>query len=174
MIVKIQQHSLFGRSAFAAEAIRAGDTVICETPLLFASTEQCEVLERVFQALQQAALRQCGGFKYHPEIYWVACAEYVSFLQAPGDVQQQVLQDCHNQADAGMDSSCTLRQQHQIAHLLASISSEVAAALGADCQLAQRSRTANSNSKARVLNDPSDVQKVLLAFELSAHHTDAG
>jgi len=172
--VQIHEHPLFGRSAFAAQAIRAGDTVICETPLLFASTEQCKVLDCVFCALQQALL-QYSGLRYHPEIYWVACAQYVSFLQAPDDVQRQVLQECHNQADIGIDSSCTLRQQRQIAQLLASISSEVAVALADNAgHCTQGPQTAVADSAARVLTDPADIEKVLLAFELNAHHTDAG
>ncbi|KAF8069543.1 hypothetical protein HT031_001660 [Scenedesmus sp. PABB004] len=174
--VVVKDHPVFGRSAFAARDIKAGELVTCEPALL-----RYEADDKVLMGLMKQV---AAHIKAHPEEAgdatgidprdWnSACGFYLDFCRAPPDVQDAVLGDMFAAPEGdGVDGTAPVRRSAAQARVLAAL------APGVDKILAILAAVAASGAAAGAVppppprpapTDAAVVQRVLLAAELNVH-----
>eukprot|EP00882_Tetradesmus_deserticola_P004504 GHRQ01004750.1.p1 GENE.GHRQ01004750.1~~GHRQ01004750.1.p1 ORF type:complete len:187 (+),score=55.31 GHRQ01004750.1:481-1041(+) len=171
--VVLDQHSSFGRSAYAAHAGRAGDLVLCEQPLLSyglnsADSSLAELLQLVQQQLERpehaASSSTCEDGSWQQ-----ACAELLAFCRAPTETQDKVLNGMFNTPQGpGNESSAPVRRAALQSNILACMAAQIKAVLQAEGTWRDNSVT------QQVLASAADIQRMLLSFELNAHMTTDG
>jgi hypothetical protein len=171
--VVLSHHSSFGRSAYAAHAIKAGQLVLCEQPLIrycVADADPClaQLLQLVQQQLQQP--EHAASSDACEEGSWEqACVELLAFCRASTNTQQKVLNGMFNTPESsGDESSAPVRRTRLQSHLLASLTPQIQAVLQAD------DSWSGKGLAQQVLGSATELQRMLLSFELNAHMTDDG
>lgn len=171
--IVVRQHGSFGRSAYAAHAIKAGELVVCEYPLLYYSLGSFDAsLTQLLQLVQQQlqAPEHAASSSACDEASWQqACVELLAFCRAPTDTQKKVLNNMFNtpQGPGSCESAPVCRTGLQ-ARLIASLADAVKDLLCAEGSWREGSLA------AKVLGSADEMQRLLLSFELNAHMADDG
>jgi hypothetical protein len=171
--VVVRQHSSFGRSAYAAHTIKAGELVLCEYPLIHYRVGSTDAsLAQLLQLLQQqlpapehaASSSACDNGSWEQ-----ACVELLAFCRAPADIQAKVLKNMFNTPQGpGIEDSAPVRRTRLQATVLVSLADAMRALL-----CSEGSWRCDSLA-AQVLGSAAEMQRMLLSVELNAHMADDG
>lgn len=175
-LIVVKDHPAYGRSAYATQALKAGQLIINETPLLCIDSKDNKVLVGMLKQVQQYVnahpdIGHAASMIY-PEDWGTACGFWLAFCRASESVQQQVLQDMYNDPQGeGLDDTAPVRRTAVQAKVLAGMSPEVTKVLKIYAAVAAAGGAAAEVQPAS--SDPALIQKVLLATELNVHHMGA-
>jgi hypothetical protein len=171
--VALGHHSSFGRSAYAAHAIKAGDIVLCEQPLASYCVgtfdpSLAQLLQLVQQQLQHP--RHAASSGVCDDGSWEqACVELLAFCRASAHTQDKVLNGMFNTPqNAGEQESAPVRRTQLQSIILSSLATQIKAVLQAEGSWRDDALT------KQVLESAAELQRMLLSFELNAHMTDTG
>jgi hypothetical protein len=171
--VALGDHSSFGRSAYAANAIKAGELVLREQPLLSycvgsSDPSLAQLLQLVQQQLQQPE-HAASSAVWEDGSWEQACVELLAFCRAPPDTQNKVLNGMFNTPQSTVEQeSAPVRRSQLQSTIFASLATQMEAVLQAE------GSWRDDGLINQVLGSAADLQRMLLSFELNAHMTDTG
>jgi hypothetical protein len=171
--VALGHHSSFGRSAYAAHAIKAGELVLREQPLLSycvgsSDPSLAQLLQLVQQQLQQPE-HAASSAVWEDGSWEQACVELLAFCRASAHTQNKVLNGMFNTPQTIVEQeSAPVRRTQLQSIILTSLATRIEAVLQAE-----RSWRDDGLIK-QVLGSAAELQRMLLSFELNAHMTDTG